>query len=385
MAIDITNIIKSLQEKIGSANTTNSTPQDLIYMMETAKLIDDGCVVETYANTDVFPAASGSKRLAFDELNRTLYFNNGSEWKQYDLTVPDAAEAPAGPRSYGFISGGYTGSTKVTTIESFSFASDGNGSDVGDMTVAQNNHAGQSSATYGYTSGGPDPAPATNVIEKFPFATGGTSTDVGDLAASLYDTAGHQSSDDGYTTGGNFKFSLAASRAIQKHSFSSDGNASNIGNLYSTNSYGPQGHSGHSSSEYGYTAGGYVYQVGTVNWIGSFPFASDSDASDYADLTGNKWTLVGIDSSEYGYSVDGGGNYEKFPFASAGNAADVGDLTQARNSPAGASGTTYGYAAGGGNPTYYNIIDKFPFSSDANATDVGDLTEVKGNGYGHQY
>ena len=53
--------------------------------------------------------------------------------------------------------------------------------------------SGQSSRTHGYTSGGADATPApSNVIDKFPFSSDDNATDVGDLTVSRYGSAGQQ-------------------------------------------------------------------------------------------------------------------------------------------------------------------------------------------------
>jgi hypothetical protein len=365
-------------------------------MMETAKLIDDGCVVETYANTDVFPAASGSKRLAFDELNRTLYLNNGSEWKQYDLTVPDAAAGASGSSgysfqgsNYGYTSGG--GPSYSNVIEKFAFLSDGNATDVGDLTQERAYVVGQSSSDYGYTTGGLGaPSGDQNIIDKFAFATDGNATDVGDLTTGRYASAGQSSAEYGYTAGGGPGPTL--SNVIDKFPFSSDGNATDVGDMTAA-----RNGEGQSSTDYGYISGGWLGPVINAysNIIEKFPFSTDANATDVGDLTVPRHGSAGQSSSDYGY-LSGGyqaapvGDYlnsiDKFPFASDANATDAGDLTSAKNQITGQSSTDYGYTSGGydGNGSL-NVIDKFPFASDGNATDVGDLTATKTNLAGQQY
>ena len=53
--------------------------------------------------------------------------------------------------------------------------------DVGDLTVNHSNCCAQSSTTYGYTSGGD----SNNVIERHSFASDGNAADVGDLVHSI--------------------------------------------------------------------------------------------------------------------------------------------------------------------------------------------------------
>ena len=69
---------------------------------------------------------------------------------------------------------------------------------------------------------------------------------------------------------------------------------------------------------------------------------------------------------------------DKFPFSSDANATDVADLTQSRYLLAGGqSSASHGYSSGGYYPSTFNTIDKFTFSADFKATDVGDLTQTR--------
>ena len=94
-------------------------------------------------------------------------------------------------------------------------------------------------------------------------------------------------------------------------------------------------------SNYGYTSGGSPDEATGENTIDKFPFTSDSNATDVGDLTQAKFGVSGQSSSASGYTSSGYDGsaltdvIEKFPFSSDGNATDVGDLTQARNVSAG--------------------------------------------------
>ena len=85
----------------------------------------------------------------------------------------------------GTVSGYASGGDPVANsniIDKFSFAADGNATDVGDLTEGRYWGAGQSSATSGYTSGGRNPPVGyVNTIDKFSFAADGNASDVGDL------------------------------------------------------------------------------------------------------------------------------------------------------------------------------------------------------------
>ena len=391
MAIDITKVLNVIQEKIGSANTSVST-EDLIYLTKAAKSSGSGSVIESYANSDVFPTANNTvKKLAFDELNRTLYMNSDGTWAALDITVPDAAAGASGysfqGSNYGYTSGGdypYGSPSTLNTIDKFPFATDADATDVGDLTVARYGIAGQSSSEYGYTTGG-DPGPL-NIIDKFPFATDGNATDVGDLTVAREGPSGQSSSESGYTSGG---LGNSGTTTVDKFPFSSDADATDVGDLTQSRYIC----AGQSSSESGYTSGGRNVDApsANLNTIDKFPFSSDANATDVGDLTVARYNLTGQSSEDYGYSSGGYAplnvnTIDKFPFASDGNASDVGDLIAATKDQSGQSSSDYGYASGGrSTPAALDTIQKFSFSSDGNATDVGNLTVPRILAAGQQY
>ena len=108
--------------------------------------------------------------------------------------------------SYGYSSGGYPyPSGALNTIDKFSFATDGNATDVGDLTVARGIPGGQSSTTHGYCAGGIIGGPPfdSNYIDKFTFASDANATDVGDLSVSRASMAGQSTADYAYASGGD--------------------------------------------------------------------------------------------------------------------------------------------------------------------------------------
>lgn len=228
----------------------------------------------------------------------------------------------------------------------------------------------------GYTSGGRLSSADSNTIDKFSFTSDGNATDVGDLTTLTRFTSGQSSSVSGYTSGGIFN-------VIDKFPFAVDSNATDVGDLTLARAYLV----GQSSSSSGYTTAG---SPAGSNVIDKFPFAADANATDVGDLTLARRQPAGQSSEVSGYTSGGAfspgvvNTIDKFPFASNANATDVGDLTQARGGD-GQSSTVSGYSSGGFVPTgggEVNTIDKFPFASDANATDVGNLTQFKNEGAG---
>jgi hypothetical protein len=296
--------------------------------------------------------------------------------------------------NFGYTSGGSTNppSVMVNTIDKFSFSADGNATDVGDLTEARSLQSGQSSADNGYTSGGVSyngSFTRVDIIDKFPFSSDANATDVGNLTQNIRNTAGQSSNSNGYASGGQNTPSSPVASSIDKFPFSSDSNATDAGDL----TLARVRCVGQSSDVSGYTSGGYA--GGGTNVIDKFPFASDANATDVGDLSRTAEIAAGQSSSSSGYTSGGEGGgpsgyvaygttIDKFSFSSDSNGSDVGDLTLSRSSVVGQSSTASGYTSGG-IPGVINVIDKFPFASDGNATDVGDLTEGRSGSAGQQY
>ena len=132
--------------------------------------------------------------------------------------------------SYGYCS---SGSPNSNVIQRFAMASSGNAADVGDLTVTFGERAGNSSVTHGYTTGKAEVASSSNAIDKFAFAASSNSTDIGDMTYNHHEASGCSSTTHGYTMGGSVQGSgdHGISDHIEKFSFTTDGNGSDIGNL----------------------------------------------------------------------------------------------------------------------------------------------------------
>ena len=307
------------------------------------------------------------------------------------------------------MSGGRT-PPAVNIIDKFPFASDANGTDVGDLSVSRQGVTGQSSHVSGYKSGGYNvplsPFIYSNVIDKFPFATNGNATDVGDLTVARFGPAGQSSNVSGYASGGFIAppapSPLRYSNVIDKFPFATNANATDVGDLTQSRRFA----AGQSSTVSGYTSGGQIVTVPAppdiyVSTIDKFPFATNANATDVGRLTRWMYVVSGQSSDVSGYTSGGYGRLppgsprpaspatyrniiDKFPFATDANATDVGDLTVARSSSAGQSSTVSGYASAGYTGDAVNVIDKFPFATDANATDVGDISTTISSAAGTQ-
>lgn len=294
----------------------------------------------------------------------------------------------------GYASGGWQPPNSETSyIEKFPFATTvTNASYVASLSSVTSRASGHSSTSHGYTTGGgtqsspPYQSFSYNKLDKFPFANNSSATDIGDLAASRKLHAGQSSSTSGYVTGGyrNSTLSPVGTNTIEKFPFSTDTNASNIGNLSGSVLWNV---GGQSSLTHGYTSGGSI-----ANTIDKFPFSTDTNAAFVAYLSSSREIHATQSSLTNGYTGGGGPGgpptnvIDKFPFATDANATNIGNLTQVRTNASGQSSTSHGYTTGGYEytnfPTWRNTIDRFPFSTDSGATDVGDLTAAGNLGRG---
>ena len=233
--------------------------------------------------------ASGGGSPISDVIEKFTFAVDANSTDVGNLTVARTSVAGQCSATHGYTSGGTVGGTPASgnrnIIDKFTFASDANATDVGDSTIARTHSSSQTSTTHGYISGGHiAPDSPTNNIDKFPFASDSNATDVGDLTISRYSPSGQSSSTHGYATGGLGGISSTndLSNRIDKFTFASDANATNVGNLVFARYR--LGGGGQSSSTHGYTSGGTVGSTHR-NEIEKHSFASDANATDVADLT----------------------------------------------------------------------------------------------------
>ena len=178
-------------------------------------------------------------------------------------------------------------------------------------------------------------------------------------------------------------------KAIDRWSFTTDGNSTDVGDV----TLGRHHSSGQSSETHGYISGSFSNGPITLA-IDRWSFSSEGNAVDHGDLAIQTGTGTGQSSETHGYHTSGRGpgvpdsnHIQKFAFASTGstnNALDIGNLTVARNCQAGASSSTHGYCCGGyltGTPGL-TVIDKFAYATDSDATDVGDVDSSSGSAAG---
>ena len=223
---------------------------------------------------------------------------------------------------------------------------------------------------YGYDMGGRTPT-ASDVIQKYSYTSDGNSTDVANLYQARDSVTGTQSKTYGYVSAGT----QAGHLMIDKHQFATTNNSTSVGNLINKGYLGG-GVSGNDG--YGYHVGG---DEPVDVFIQRFSFTTDGNAVDVGDMTRgtNSHSCSSDWTAEYGYSAGGvlptGDVIERFAFGSSVTSTDVGDMAIDVDAGAGSSSNTHGYVAGGYLSGVKDHIQKYAFASSGNSTDIANLTQ----------
>lgn len=199
------------------------------------------------------------------------------------------------------------------------------------------------------------------------------------LNASNFYTKLYQGTNSGFVAG-----SFPVTSTIESFPFASDTNAT----LYSNLSVAKGTPAGQLSETHGYMSGGYgpnpVAQSTGLS-IDKFSFSSTDTASNIGSLSEAKYFACGQSSATEGYISGGTKSYpspsttytdriEKFPFASDSNSRFISTLGVPTTQSMGNSSPTHGYASGGASPLVTSNVRYFPFSNESSAVLVGQLT-----------
>ena len=166
---------------------------------------------------------------------------NATDWADLFYGTQAGSNGVSGI-THGYCAGGNGVSD---TIQKFIFASQTNGTDVANLLSGKGQSGATSSLTHGYIMGGSQ-APTTKIIEKFPFASDTNSTSVGNLTNSanglgIFQPGNASSTTHGYRAGGDDTAGGTPQDIIDKHSFSADGDATDVGDLAHVQNYLGQG------------------------------------------------------------------------------------------------------------------------------------------------
>ena len=287
--------------------------------------------------------------------------------------------------------GGDTASGSFSNkIQMIQMRSKGNASDYGDLSHARQSLATGviSSTTRGLFYAGDDSGPTSYIdtIDYITMASTGNATDFGN---STYDESGGAGFSNqtrggrgGGFTGGPNAF---ANNVIDYVTISSTGNASDFGDLTSDR----YSNAGLSSPTRAVSGGGATYPGTTVfqNIMDYITIASTGNATDFGDLLAAGDNMYAAASSTRGVYMGGiapsiQNVMQYITIASTGNAQDFGDLVTALRGGGGNSNNTTGITMGGYTPSLTNGIEEFTIATTGNAADFGDLTETTGDSPG---
>ncbi|SVD72152.1 uncharacterized protein METZ01_LOCUS425006, partial [marine metagenome] len=159
---------------------------------------------------------------------------------------------------YGYHCGGDEGGARLNNIQKHSYTSDTDAVDTTANLTDAGYHRGSGntcSITHGYCAGHQNDNPTgynVDTIEKFPFASSSNATDVGNLHTAMAGVAGASTTTHGYAQGGSGPGPpYTKYNEIQRWSFSSDGDAVDVGDLTNARAYAQ----GTMSETYGYAHG----------------------------------------------------------------------------------------------------------------------------------
>ena len=396
---------QAIQNQINAFDSNTGTQ---ILLSTLIRAIDAGDVRQGYADSAAFPTDSAFiGMIGFDDFDSSLRYV-GRDLVAHK--IDSAAIAPAGPTTQPYEGSPYQGLSRAyvyggnyeNTIQKVLYASDGNATDVADAYPSGLLGAMPGiSDTHGYLLGGrAAPTPSytyLNTIQRFPYASEGNAADTGyDLVQGIYsgNLTAIGNRDKIYNTGGT---GSAATDHYERTSHSSLSNSTDVGNLTPGGAWG-QFMGGASSTTKGYSLGGRrSTDTNGTNAYYSFPFASEGNMVDTANLSSNLYYNSGASSNEHGYSIGGQRQspsslrfrtIDKFPFAAEGDASSSSDMQLNPGSgvsrATASSSPSFGYVHGGNANSPYAIVDiqKFPFASVAAIADVGDLITTNTNDHG---
>ena len=206
------------------AMTSSSNATDI----GNATVSKEGCMG---TNSETYGYHAGGTSPRVNDIARWSFASDGDAVDWADLVVVSSFGIGCSDWDNGY---GYVAQQSTDQVQKFPFASQTNSVDTTqNLTLVVNHSGSNSSATHGYSAGGSNTTPH-NHIDKFQFNTSNHATDVGNLATGRqYVGQTHPSSlTYGYSCCGTLSGGPAGgTNTIEKFSFSSDGNASDVGDL----------------------------------------------------------------------------------------------------------------------------------------------------------
>ena len=225
---------------------------------------------------------------------------------------------------------------------------------------------------YNYPSGS-----ASDIIDNITISTQGNATDFGNLTKGRAEGCGFSNATRALATGDSVP---GSDDTIDVFTMAQQGNATDFGNLLAATN-NSQGMGGLANATRGIFGGGYQAGSGQVNILQFVTINSNGNAIDFGDLVGNSGQFSGVVGGSsptrglwYGGGPSGSANtaIQYVTIASTGNAQDFGEKIDTKS-----HGTTAGNSIrnllfegqNGGNSIEYITI-----ATRGNTTDFGDMT-----------
>ena len=269
--------------------------------------------------------ASGGEAPVTNAIERFNFASSSTNTDWGDLTVGRSTGTGSSSTTHGYGAAGQPASSNGTVIDKFALASQSNATDVGDCS-GRDLVGGNYSTTDGYVVGGRSSG-TQSTIQKFSFSSDGNASSVSTInSGALYHIGqGSNSSTHGYSNGGRNSGNVSVNN-IQKFQFSNESTTAQHGNLIVSK----RGCAGSSSSTDGYVSGGYSDSPQST--IEKYSFASNTTATSHGSLSEIVYSAAASYTSDETVVTQGyGSGYtaakQKFSFASNTTAEDIGDLS----------------------------------------------------------
>jgi hypothetical protein len=189
-----------------------------------------------------------------------------------------------------------------------------------------------------------------------------------------------------HTGGGDF---LAGSTyteldTIETKNLLSDSNSSDFGDLTTAQMFS----AGSNSETHGFHIGDGYVATSATDIIEVFDFSAKGNATDYGDMTSTAASLAACFDPDKSKTVLAGGRnasnaqidiIQQFQHSSSADATDFGDLVNAKDYCNGVNGSTWAhFCAGYESTTAVNVIEYVAYDTTGDATDFGDLAQAIG-------
>ena len=314
--------------------------------------------------------------MRFNSDSQKLEYWNGTAWFQIHLYAPTFD----GGSGRGMFAGG----AFYNTIERITISTQGNAVDHGDLTTNKSNTSATASRTRGLLMGGSNPQLSpdtfTNTMDFWSISSEGNASDFGDLTskASYLACTGNQTR--AVRLGGTGP--SPRQNIMDFVEIATTGDAVDFGDAFN----GGGGLSGVNNSVRAINCGN-LYPTNGYNKLETFNIPTKGNGVFFGNLAQpNNWeqfsgggnSIRGFFAGGYIYPSGQTNLIEFINIASLGNSQEFGDLSSAKSlGDSGASNSTRIVFGGGLDPAGLNTMEYLNIATQGNVVDFGDLTQAR--------